>query len=362
MKDWKKCIIGGSLALSSLIVLQGVQASAQSTNNSVTGNNIQLTTNSTSSEKEKALAAGYSEEQYNQIMKIPDFASDKILSPEANNLTSNQLKVINEAQKYLGVPYVWGGTTPSGFDCSGLVQWVYSHAVGINLPRVTWDQEKVGTDVSLNALQAGDLLYWGDRGNSYHVAIYIGNNQYIHAPEPGQNVKVGNMVWFAPSFAKRVLPTNSKDDDHGKMPSNDGQKQNEQYIHRMYNSNAGSHHYTASLDEAKNLYNLGWNDEGIGWIAPTTGTPVYRLYNPNNGRHLYTLSAGERDSLVNVGWSSEGTAWHSGGSTPVYRLYNSHAADTEDSHHYTTNSNERDNLVKLGWSYEGVSWYALGNK
>lgn len=114
-------------------------------------------------------------------------------------------KVVEIAKKYLGVPYVWGGTTPSGFDCSGLVQYVFKEAIGKDLPRVTTQQETQGIDVSLDKLEVGDLLFWGDKGNSSHVAIYIGNNEFIHAPTEGDFVKITKMTDWAPNFAKRVL-------------------------------------------------------------------------------------------------------------------------------------------------------------
>ena len=117
--------------------------------------------------------------------------------------TQSVSSVISIAQEYIGVPYVWGGSTPSGFDCSGLVQYVYKQA-GISLPRVTSQQEYMGTKISLYALQPGDLVFWGTRGNTHHVAIYIGNNQYIHAPQPGQAVQVGSFSWFKPDFGVRL--------------------------------------------------------------------------------------------------------------------------------------------------------------
>ena len=117
--------------------------------------------------------------------------------------TQSVSSVISIAQQYIGVPYVWGGSTPSGFDCSGLVQYVYKQA-GISLPRVTSQQEYMGTKISLYALKPGDLVFWGTRGNTHHVAIYIGNNQYIHAPQPGQAVQVGSFSWFKPDFGVRL--------------------------------------------------------------------------------------------------------------------------------------------------------------
>jgi cell wall-associated NlpC family hydrolase len=96
--------------------------------------------------------------------------------------------IADGARKYLGVPYVWGGTDPkTGLDCSGLVQRVYKD-LGIDVPRVTYDQIKTGTAVpNIAAAKPGDLLFMR---NVEHVGIYMGNNQYIHAPAPGQSVRI----------------------------------------------------------------------------------------------------------------------------------------------------------------------------
>lgn len=128
-------------------------------------------------------------------------------TPVQAAMNSKQQAVVNLAKQQVGKPYVWGAAGPNSFDCSGLVQYVYSHAAGINLPRVTTQQETCGSEVSLNALEAGDLLFWGNRGNTYHVAIYIGDGNFVQAPEPGQNVKVTNMKYYYPNFARRVMST-----------------------------------------------------------------------------------------------------------------------------------------------------------
>lgn len=98
--------------------------------------------------------------------------------------------VISYARQYLGTPYVYGGTSPSGFDCSGFVQYVYKNAAGISLPRTTYDQIGVGSRVSQDQLQPGDLVF-PDTG---HVGIYIGGGQMIHASKPGDVVKISS-VW-----------------------------------------------------------------------------------------------------------------------------------------------------------------------
>lgn len=166
------------------------------------------TTFAEQSDLELAKEAGITEAQYQKILNIPDFPDDVEQIQDNGIVTfaaSKQDAVVTKALSYLGVPYVWGGTSPSGFDCSGLVQYVFKNAAGVNLPRVTTQQETKGTEVSLNALKKGDLLFFGNRGSSYHVAIYIGNNQFVHAPKPGDVVKITNMQYYYPSFARRVL-------------------------------------------------------------------------------------------------------------------------------------------------------------
>lgn len=94
---------------------------------------------------------------------------------------------VREAQKYLGVPYVWGGTTPAGFDCSGLVQYVYKN-LGINLNRVSQDQYKQGTPLTREELMPGDLVFFEKNGDVHHVGLYVGNGMMIHAPYTGATV------------------------------------------------------------------------------------------------------------------------------------------------------------------------------
>lgn len=159
-------------------------------------------------EKEKALKVGYSEEQFKQIMEIPTNLSNENSETRIVNytMTSNQTKVINKAMEQIGKPYEWGASGPNSFDCGGLVKYVYKQAVNIELPMGTTNQEQYGTEVSLNSLKPGDLLFYGNRGATYHVGIYKGNGVMIHAPQPGETVKEVNIQYFYPSFAKRILP------------------------------------------------------------------------------------------------------------------------------------------------------------
>lgn len=121
--------------------------------------------------------------------------------------TSSNSAVVNYAKKLanMNIPYVWGGASLSGMDCSGLTAYVYQHAAGVSLGHNTVAQEGQVTYESVSAAQPGDLLFWGSKGASYHVAIYIGNNQYVAAPQPGSNVEVETISSaFMPSFAGRV--------------------------------------------------------------------------------------------------------------------------------------------------------------
>lgn len=128
---------------------------------------------------------------------------NKISSVQAS---SKAAAVVALAKEQVGKPYVWGATGPDKFDCSGLVQYVYQHAAGINLPRTTYDQVKVGQTVPLDQLQAGDLVFWGSETAPYHVAIYIGNNQYVNSATPDQGTILQNMSsYYTPTIAKRVL-------------------------------------------------------------------------------------------------------------------------------------------------------------
>jgi cell wall-associated NlpC family hydrolase len=93
-----------------------------------------------------------------------------------------------------GIMYVWGGTSPSqGFDCSGLVQYAYAQQ-GVSLPRTAQGQYGVGQSVSRDALQPGDLVFFGSPGNIYHEGIYVGNNQMVNAATFGTPVRV-QAVW-----------------------------------------------------------------------------------------------------------------------------------------------------------------------
>lgn len=121
------------------------------------------------------------------------------------NLNSGSVTGLALQLAQANIPYVWGGSTLSGMDCSGLVAYVYLHAAGISLPHNTVAQEAHVSTHSVSAAQPGDILFWGAKGATYHDAIYLGNNQFVAAPTEGQNVKVQSITSdFMPSFAGTV--------------------------------------------------------------------------------------------------------------------------------------------------------------
>jgi peptidoglycan DL-endopeptidase CwlO len=105
--------------------------------------------------------------------------------------------VVGIAMQYLGVPYVWGGASPAGFDCSGLVMYVYAQ-VGVSLPHSSYAQYGMGSPVSRDQLQSGDLVFFNGLG---HVGIYVGGGSFIHAPHTGDVVKISSMSgWYSSTF------------------------------------------------------------------------------------------------------------------------------------------------------------------
>lgn len=143
-------------------------------------------------ERARLAAMGYSKKE-----------TSSSYSPSGN--ASKGQALVATAKKYLGVPYVWGGTSPKGFDCSGLMQYVCRQN-GISLPRVAASQRNVGKYVSRANLQPGDLVFFGKGGRITHVGMYVGNGNMIHAPQTGDVVKIAsiNSSYRVASYAGAV--------------------------------------------------------------------------------------------------------------------------------------------------------------
>ncbi|MFE5714412.1 C40 family peptidase [Streptomyces sp. NPDC056501] len=125
-------------------------------------------------------------------------------STETQAPSGSAAAIVAFARAQVGDAYVRGGTGPNSWDCSGLVQAAYA-AAGIDLPRISYDQSSMGTSVSLSNLQPGDILYWGSRSGSYHVAIYVGGGKYVGAQNSSTGVVEHSLDWDTPSGAVRIL-------------------------------------------------------------------------------------------------------------------------------------------------------------
>ena len=120
-------------------------------------------------------------------------------TPPINYFSQKRQELVDnielDAKRFLGVPYVWGATGPSKFDCSGFTQWVYRDS-GINIPRVSRDQARVGKFVRYEDLQRGDMVFFDTKkkrqGKVTHVGIYLGNGDFIHASSAGKSVVIYN--------------------------------------------------------------------------------------------------------------------------------------------------------------------------
>ncbi|GAA2821934.1 hypothetical protein GCM10010505_53860 [Kitasatospora aburaviensis] len=124
----------------------------------------------------------------------------------AEAATGSMAAAVSFALSKVGQAYVYGGTGNGGWDCSGLTQAAL-RAAGVSVPRVAADQAAASTHVSLDALKAGDLLFWSNNGQDsgvYHVALYIGDGKYVEAANPSAGVRTQTVANWAPDFAGRV--------------------------------------------------------------------------------------------------------------------------------------------------------------
>jgi hypothetical protein len=142
----------------------------------------------------------------------PGFANEltRLLKSDDTGITPDTGEVGNDAvalaSQFKGTPYVWGGEKPGGFDCSGLVQYVYKQ-LGVNLPRHSSDQARAGTAVALNDLRPGDLVFFGTPVD--HVGIYAGDGKMVVAPHTGDVVKLQEVNLDRVTAARRVVAPSS---------------------------------------------------------------------------------------------------------------------------------------------------------
>ena len=122
---------------------------------------------------------------------LPAEANGEVVAADDSRIKT----VLQKALALLGTPYRWGGTEPDkGFDCSGLVGYVFRNALGVELPRVSRDMAKNGRLITDRAqLTAGDLVFFGRRGRVNHVGIYVGEGRFVHAPSRGKDVTVSSL-------------------------------------------------------------------------------------------------------------------------------------------------------------------------
>ena len=139
---------------------------------------------------------------------VPGTAAAAVVANAAPEEQGRIKNVLQRAMALLGTPYRWGGTDTNGFDCSGLVGYVFRNALGIELPRVSREMAKSGALVDRAKLTAGDLVFFGRKGRVDHVGIYVGEGQFVHAPSRGKDVQVSSLdtgYWSAKFMeARRV--------------------------------------------------------------------------------------------------------------------------------------------------------------
>lgn len=152
----------------------------------------------------KASSSDVSSSPVSNIKESSKPAAVEVEKVSNHGSSQSSQKVVDLAQSLLGVKYSWGGTTTSGFDCSGFTQYVYKNALGVNIPRVSRDQARAGSAVSVSNAKAGDLLYFDTMGTGQtsHVGIYLGDGKFVHASGTASNPEYVKISSLSERWAK----------------------------------------------------------------------------------------------------------------------------------------------------------------
>jgi cell wall-associated NlpC family hydrolase len=143
----------------------------------------------------KTTSNGWHEIEYNGSSAYVYAEYVKIIDLSAAALSPSGNSVVDYAKLFIGTPYVAGGSSPSGFDCSGFVKYVMAN-FGVDMPRTSTDQYSIGVRVEKSELMPGDLVFFKYSATSYrlnHVGIYVGDGNFIHSPIPGQTVRIDTL-------------------------------------------------------------------------------------------------------------------------------------------------------------------------
>lgn len=147
-------------------------------------------------EQLQSIMAAASQQTANEEPQAPTMDMPKV-EIAGGKITPKVKNAVGLVQKYLGTPYVWGGESPKGFDCSGLLQWVWSH-VGVQIPRTSYDQWQAGMAVGKKGLKPGDAVFFkgsdSKNGLPGHVGMYIGGGRFIEAPHTGAVVRISRLA------------------------------------------------------------------------------------------------------------------------------------------------------------------------